>query len=185
MPWSRPSCPSRRSRSGPAARSPCTTTSRRARPRLLLRLERGCSSCMARAGACCSTSHWYATQGSNPRPAGRAPGRSATHTCEPRLGQIAHFAAAGHEVIAFDYVGCGRSPKPQSWYAGLASAAVVWRWGAKQPTAASLEVDFCRHLFTIYAHPTKKRSTIAMHASGSSCIIWCDASLISWVGTPG
>ena len=132
MPWSRPSCPSRRSRSGPAAPSPCTTTSRRrpgrhlppARPRLLLRRERGCSSCMARAAACCSTSHWYAThRSSNSGPAGRAPGRPATHTCEPRLGQIAHFAAAGHEVIAFDYVGCGRSPKPQSWYAGLASAS--------------------------------------------------------------
>ena len=29
----------------------------------------------------------YATQGSNPRRADRVPGRSATHTCEPYLGQ--------------------------------------------------------------------------------------------------
>ena len=29
----------------------------------------------------------YATQGSNPGLADRVPGRSATHTCEPRLGQ--------------------------------------------------------------------------------------------------
>ena len=30
----------------------------------------------------------YATQASNPRRAGRVPGRSATHTCEPCLGQV-------------------------------------------------------------------------------------------------
>ena len=41
----------------------------------------------------------YATEGSNPRLAGprlvdRVPGRPATHTCEPRLGQRAAFGGA-------------------------------------------------------------------------------------------
>ena len=49
---------------------------------------------------------------------------------------ILHFAAAGHEIIAFDYVGCGRSPKPRDWYAYAFAAlqadvaAVVAKYGA-------------------------------------------------------
>eukprot|EP00964_Phaeocystis_antarctica_P047837 scaffold27695_cov64-Phaeocystis_antarctica.AAC.7 len=35
----------------------------------------------------CAAAVRYATQASNPRLADRVPGRSATHTCEPRLGQ--------------------------------------------------------------------------------------------------
>ena len=30
---------------------------------------------------------------------------------------IEHFAAHGHEIIAYDYLGCGRSPKPDGWHA--------------------------------------------------------------------
>jgi len=30
---------------------------------------------------------------------------------------ISHFASLGHEVIAYDFMGCGRSPKPRDWYA--------------------------------------------------------------------
>jgi hypothetical protein len=124
MPSSRPSCPSCRSRSGPGARSRCTTTARRAR----LRRVRGCSSCTARAEACCSTRRWYATQGLIPRLAG--PSQVCYSHFSPRLGQIAHFAPAGHEIVAFDYVGCGRSPKPQSWYA--------WRLLCRRPASPLL-----------------------------------------------
>ena len=124
MPSSRPSCPSCRSRSGPGARSRCTTTARRAR----LRRVRGCSSCTARAEACCSTRRWYATQGLIPRLAG--PRQVCYSHFSPRLGQIAHFAPAGHEIVAFDYVGCGRSPKPQSWYA--------WRLLCRRPASPLL-----------------------------------------------
>jgi len=48
---------------------------------------------------------------------------------------ISHFAAAGHGVVAFDYVGCGRSPKPQDWHAYAFDAlradlaAVVAKYG--------------------------------------------------------
>ena len=51
---------------------------------------------------------------------------------------ISHFAQAGHEVVAYDFVGCGRSPKPRLWHAyafsELASdlAAVVSKYGADQ-----------------------------------------------------
>ena len=30
---------------------------------------------------------------------------------------IEHFSSEGHEVVAFDWFGCGRSPKPNQWYA--------------------------------------------------------------------
>ena len=40
----------------------------------------------------------YATQGSNPRPADRAPGRSATHTSEPRLGQAPPSSPTGRRA---------------------------------------------------------------------------------------
>ena len=56
---------------------------------------------------------------------------------------ILHFAAAGHEIIAFDYVGCGRSPKPRDWYAYAFAAlqadvaAVVARYGA-DPSAKNV-----------------------------------------------
>ena len=75
--------------------------------------------------------------------------RSATHTSAPRLGQIAHFAAAGHEVVAFDYVGCGRSPKPQSWYAyafdelQADAAAVVATYGRSSSSATTKNVLVC------------------------------------------
>lgn len=48
---------------------------------------------------------------------------------------IEHFAAAGHEVVAYDFLGCGRSPKPDDWYAYSSDelrddlAAVVARFG--------------------------------------------------------
>ena len=48
---------------------------------------------------------------------------------------MAYYAAAGHEVVAYDYLGCGRSPKPRDWYAysfpelRADLAAVVARYG--------------------------------------------------------
>jgi pimeloyl-ACP methyl ester carboxylesterase len=30
---------------------------------------------------------------------------------------IEHFSSHGHEVVAFDWLGCGRSEKPRDWYA--------------------------------------------------------------------
>ena len=48
---------------------------------------------------------------------------------------MAYYAAAGHEVVAYDYLGCGRSPKPRDWYAysfpelRADLAAVVVRYG--------------------------------------------------------
>ncbi|KOO34479.1 hydrolase, partial [Chrysochromulina tobinii] len=48
---------------------------------------------------------------------------------------VAYYAAAGHEVVAYDYLGCGRSPKPRDWYAysflelRADLAAVVVRYG--------------------------------------------------------
>ena len=51
---------------------------------------------------------------------------------------IEHFADGGHEVIAFDFFGCGRSPKPDTWNAyGFAElrldlAAVVERYGGSE-----------------------------------------------------
>mmetsp|Transcript_46259 Transcript_46259/g.107719 ORF Transcript_46259/g.107719 Transcript_46259/m.107719 type:complete len:293 (-) Transcript_46259:68-946(-) len=51
---------------------------------------------------------------------------------------ISHFAAAGQDVVAFDLVGCGRSPKPRCWYAyafhefAADLEAVVVKYG-KQP----------------------------------------------------
>ena len=55
---------------------------------------------------------------------------------------IAHFAAAGHEIVAFDFVGCGRSPKPRSWYAysfealQADTAAVVAKYSGGSSSAA-------------------------------------------------
>ena len=49
---------------------------------------------------------------------------------------IARFASSGHEVIAYDYLGCGRSPKPNAWYAYafeelyLDLNAIIERFGA-------------------------------------------------------
>ena len=63
-----------------------------------------------------------------------------------RLGQIAHFAAAGHEIVAFDYVGCGRSPKPRDWYAyafhelQADAAAVVATYGTSSSSKATKNV---------------------------------------------
>lgn len=62
---------------------------------------------------------------------------------------IAHFAPAGHEIVAFDYVGCGRSPKPKSWYAysfdelQADAAAVVATYGRSSSSATTKNVLVC------------------------------------------
>lgn len=59
---------------------------------------------------------------------------------------ITHFAAAGHEIVAFDYVGCGRSPKPRDWYAyafhelHADAAAVVATYGRSSSSEANKNV---------------------------------------------
>ena len=54
---------------------------RAAEARARLRKKGGAGAAFANFGG-----NTYATQGSNPRLAGRVPGRSATHTFEPRFG---------------------------------------------------------------------------------------------------
>ena len=54
---------------------------------------------------------------------------------------ISAFAKAGHEVIAYDFLGCGRSPKPDDWYAYALDelradlAAVVALYGGRSSPA--------------------------------------------------
>lgn len=62
---------------------------------------------------------------------------------------IAHFASLGHELIAYDWFGCGRSPKPRDWYAYCTAelskdlAAVVDKYGGPSAAVQKKNVLVC------------------------------------------
>ncbi len=75
---------------------------------------------------------------------------------------VSHFAAAGHEVVTYDFVGCGRSPKPRDWYAYAFAelradlAAIIARYGPETEVRGGWP----------FAGPQVKKNLLVCHSAG-------------------